>query len=104
MIIINAKTFRIQRKDPRNLILERFLTRIKQDTGEKYDGWETAGYYGKWEDLIIYLVNSKIEVPEGSNLLEQIPELLEELKRVELSILAEIKEAMLGMESYEETK
>jgi len=86
-----AKTFRIQ-KTRLNIILERQVIRTKKDTGKKYEDWEIAGYYGKWEDLVKYLINSKIETPEGSDLVEQLPKLLEEIKRVEASILEEIKE------------
>ncbi len=85
--IINAETFRII-KEPRYYTYQQWVTGgINPQTGKKADDhWRDIGYYGKLSDLVIYLVNNHIEVPDGT-LQTQIRELLTEIKRVEKSIL-----------------
>lgn len=85
---IDGNTFRIIR-EPKYFTYQQWVVGgIKPQTaGERADDhWRDVGYYGKLSDLVIYLVNNHIEVPEGT-LQTQIGELLTEIKRVEKSIL-----------------
>ncbi len=84
---INADTFRII-KESKYYTYQQWVTGgIKPQTGEKADDhWRDVGYYGKLSDLVIYLVNNHIEVPDGT-LQTQIKELLVEIRRVEKAIL-----------------
>jgi len=57
------------------------------------DKWEIVGYYGKLEDLAIYLLNRQIEVPEGT-LQEQIKGLRAEVKAAEARIAESLKQSL----------
>jgi len=65
---------------------------IKRGTRKQsQDHWQLIGYYGKFSDLVIYLVDQQIQVPEGT-LENQIPALIAEIKRVEKSILRQLEQ------------
>lgn len=92
-ILIEAKTFKILKSaDGRCYIYQEWKVGINPKTGELSTGyWSLVGYYGKLQDLVIYLVNRHIEVPEGT-LQNQMKDLLTEIKRIEKSILSQLTE------------
>jgi len=90
-ILINASTFRIIRESRFYTYQQWVVGGIAPQTGEKADDhWADVGYYGKLSDLVIYLVNNHIEVPDGT-LQTQIKDLLAEIKRAESSILEQLE-------------
>jgi len=94
-VLVEAETFKITRSgDDRCWIYEQWLVGgIDKKTKQPSPGyWYTVGYYGQLSDLVIYLVNRHIEVPAGT-LQNQIGDLIIEVKRVEESILSQLKAA-----------
>jgi hypothetical protein len=91
--VVECETFKITRSgDGRCWIYEQWrVGGIDRKTGKVSEGnWYTVGYYGQLSDLVIYLVNRHIEVPDGT-LQTQMKDLLIEVKRVESSILEQLK-------------
>lgn len=96
LVIINAETFRIRRSgDKRCFIYEEFIKGYDKGDTKVSDHWHTVGYYGQLSDLVLYLTNRHIETPEGT-LQTQMIELLNEIKRVEKSILKQLEECAKG--------
>lgn len=84
--------FRIRRIDQYSWGLEFWVTdSIDQKTGKPAkDHWKIVGYYDKLSDLVIYLVDKSIQVPEGT-IENQVKDLIAEIKRVEKSILNQLE-------------
>lgn len=74
--------------DSMNVILSRKVKRAKKDTKEKYDAWETIGYYSTPENALHALANLQIAETE-----------LRDLK----SIVAEIEKLHHMIESLPQT-
>jgi len=92
-ILVECETFKITRSgDGRCWIYEQWLVGgVNNKTGLASPGyWSVVGYYGQLSDLVIYLVNRNIELPDGT-LQTQIKDLLAEMKRVEKSILSQLE-------------
>ena len=87
--------FRITRStDKKNWQFEEWSTEVYRKTGKPSPGyWRVIGYYGKLEDLAIYLLNRQIEVPEGT-LQEQIKGLRAEVKAAEARIAESLKQSL----------
>lgn len=86
-------TFRIARYDAKNLVIEELIpgglhpvTRKPSD-----DKWKTIGYFGRLEDLVRFLLNRQIQIPDGT-LETQIPALLAEIKAAEARTLETLAE------------
>lgn len=91
--IAQFEKFRISRFDERNLVLEELQEGgIWKATGQKApDKWVVIGYYGKLEHIISTLINRSIDIPKSPALDEQLKAILAELKRVEKSLLEQMK-------------
>jgi len=88
---LNINDYRIVRRDDRNLCLERRIESKKE--GRKHEIlFAPLAFFGKIDHLIKYLLNLEIAIPEGSNLIEQMERLPDELKAAEARIIAAIKE------------
>lgn len=91
---IQFEKYRISRsKDKRCWILEEFqkggLTPKTREIAP--DKWVEIGYWGRLDHLVTALVNRAIPIPVGT-LEMQLKGILEELKRVEASLLSQMKE------------
>ena len=82
--------FRI-RRDSYNWILEWWLEGgINQKTGLPSEGfWGNAAYYGKLKDLVPYLVDKSIVLPDNGN------EILQAIKDAEANILKQLEQMQL---------
>lgn len=90
---VQFEKFRISRFDEKNIVLEELVEGgINPKTREKAsDKWMVVGYYGQLKHVVSALVNRSIEVPHADSLDEQLNLILAELKRVETSLLAQLK-------------
>lgn len=93
-VVRTFENYRIARSDDkRNWILQEFQEGgIWRKTGQKGQSkWVDLGYYGQLKHLIEALLHRSIEVPNAPSLDEQLKAILEELKRVEKSLLEQMK-------------
>jgi len=101
VIFVSCEAFRILRSPDKKcwIYQEWTMGGIKTGTGKRGpDHWATVGYYGKLEDLAIYLVNRQIKAPDipfGS-----VVELRAEIKAAEARIAEELR---LHFEAQPET-
>lgn len=92
-VMIQLEKWQItQSSDKRNLTLQRFIKgSVNKRTGEPGpDHWVDVGYYGKLEHLVNALIHKEFEIPSGT-LVNQLKDILVELKRVENSLVEQIK-------------
>ena len=99
-VLVETDTFKIRRSgDKKCWIYEEWRTGgVNQTTGQPSPGlWYPVGYYGKLEDLAIYLLNRQIEVPESTGQ-QQIVDLRAEVKAAEERIAEALKASALNPE------
>jgi hypothetical protein len=67
--------------DAYNLMIKKFVTRKDRETGEKYNDWQTVGYYNTLESALTSMFNKKILDNLSKDLLSEVKKTKEEINK-----------------------
>lgn len=98
-IILILQKYRIsQSNDKKCWVLEELKPGgIFRKTGEQGPSkWVEIGYYGKLEHLVSRMFDHMVEVPKGSDLAQQLDQIVAEIKKAESNLIQQIKEVSNG--------
>ena len=89
--------YRIEKRDARNWVIERYIPPLKIKFGPKKGQmseptWVVEGFYGKVGDMTHSLLELALSVPKGNNLNEQVSDLKVQIESALITIQEFLKE------------